>query len=293
MEDKYNLKKEKFVNDINDTLQNFCSTLLLKNSKVSEAVEYSLLSQGKRVRGCLVLAFAELAGGNYNIALKFAAAVEMVHAYSLIHDDLPCMDDDDLRRGQPSCHIKFGEAVALLAGDALLTMAFEVLSSTNFSEEHCLKAILKLSGSIGPRGMILGQEFDLAFEGKQANITELLTIHKNKTGALISASMELGYYSAKEEAPKQAHMFIDKLGLVFQMVDDALDVSQTSQQLGKPAKSDISNKKSTFITLYGIDETARQVNLLADEMLSILQQLYNGKAVFLELFTQELTMRTK
>ena len=293
METSYKKQRNEYVEKIEKSLHLSCDKYLQEGSAVSEAARYSLLSPGKRVRGCLVLAFTDVVGGMHEAALEFATAVEMIHAYSLIHDDLPCMDDDDLRRGKPSCHIQFGEDIALLAGDALLTLAFEVIANTKASDNCRVKAISAISRAIGTKGMIFGQELDMKFEEKVAMYEELIAIHDNKTGALIKACMELGYITAEKEVPPLAYAFIEKLGLVYQMLDDLLDISQTTSQLGKPAKSDLENEKTTFISLIGEDETKKQIDIKTLEMLSELKELYGSRAIFLESFTKELAERTK
>ena len=293
MEATYDKQQEKYLKEIEVALHSACNKYLQEDSTVSEAVRYSLLSPGKRVRGSLVLAFADVENGLHEVALEFAVAIEMVHAYSLIHDDLPCMDNDDLRRGRPSCHIQFGEDVALLAGDALLTLAFEVMANAKISDSYKIKAIRTVSREIGTKGMIFGQELDMEFEGKTAKFEDLITIHKNKTGALIKVCMELGYITAEKDAPQIAYELMDKLGLVYQMVDDLLDISQTTCQLGKPAKSDLENEKTTFISLIGEIETKRQIEAITIEMLKKIKELYGNNATVLEGFIKQLSARTK
>lgn len=205
-------------------------------SKVSEAAAYSLLNGGKRVRGVLTLAVCDMLGGDLRIAAEFAAAVEMVHAYSLVHDDLPCMDDSPLRRGKPSTHIAFGETTALLAGDLLLTQAFECLAQAGASPENAIKAVGCLAKAAGAKGMVYGQELDLKHEMLPASIQDLYQIHRNKTGALLSAAAVLGILAAgKSELSEYTVVeYADRLGLVFQIVDDVLDVTSDEASLGKP-----------------------------------------------------------
>ena len=231
--------------------------------KVSEAMAYSLLGGGKRVRGCLVLAMCELCGGDPESALPIACAVEMVHAYSLIHDDLPCMDNDTLRRGKPTCHIQFDEATALLAGDALLTHAFSAVNSAYFNgtlpADTALRCISQLARAAGVEGMIGGQMIDIAHDS-QPMMPELLEeMHAMKTGALIRASAVMGCLAAG--APRdivlQADLYAARIGLAFQIVDDILDATGDSSTLGK-STSDAQNHKTTYVTLYG-EENAREM----------------------------------
>ena len=234
-------------------LETLCETYLPEDSQVCQAARYSLLGGGKRVRAVLVLAACDLLGGDLEAASWLAGAVEMVHAYSLIHDDLPCMDDDDLRRGRPSCHKAFDEANALLAGDALLPTAFEVIGDAPLPPEARARAVQALARGAGARGMVLGQELDLAWEGRAADEAALRRIHRHKTGALINAAVQLGAAAAGagEEACQALERFAYGIGLVFQIVDDVLDVVSTPEQLGKPIGSDKENEKTTFATLYG------------------------------------------
>ena len=231
--------------------------------KVSEAMAYSLLGGGKRIRGCLVLAMCELCGGDPESALPIACAVEMVHAYSLIHDDLPCMDNDTLRRGKPTCHIQFDEATALLAGDALLTHAFTAVNSAYFNgtlpADTVLRCISQLARAAGVEGMIGGQMIDIAHDSQPMTPELLEEMHAMKTGALIRASAVMGCLAAG--APRdivlQADLYAARIGLAFQVVDDILDATGDSSTLGK-STSDAQNHKTTYVTLYG-EENAREM----------------------------------
>ena len=240
-------------------LQALCETYLPETSQVCRAARYSLMAGGKRVRAVLVLAVCDMLGGDVEAASWLAGAVEMLHAYSLIHDDLPCMDDDDFRRGRPSCHKQFDEATALLAGDALLTTAFEVIGDAPLSAQARAEATQALARGAGARGMVLGQELDLAWEGKPASDEVLRNIHRHKTGALINAAVQMGAVAAgADTAQRQAlETFAYGLGLVFQIVDDVLDVTSTSEELGKPVGSDAENQKTTFATMYGPEGAQR------------------------------------
>lgn len=261
---------------------------------VVDAMKYASMGAGKRLRAAILLEFCTLHQGEINQALPFACAVEMVHAYSLIHDDLPCMDDDDLRRGKPSCHVKFGEATALLAGDALLTNAFYVMSTSDCNDTMVVKAIAELSQKAGYNGMIGGQVLDLIAEKKEISAEELKTIHLLKTSALISAAGKIGCLvaNASEEDIKIAEQYCTALGLAFQITDDILDCIGTEEQLGKPIGSDTKNQKTTYITLYGIDK-AKQMAVSLTEQAKTYLAPYGNKAKFLLDLADYLILRNK
>ena len=222
---------------------------------VSEAMRYSLLCGGKRIRPCLVLEFCRLCGGEDAAAMPFAAAVEMIHTYSLIHDDLPCMDDDDLRRGKPSCHVQFGYANALLAGDGLLTLAFSTLAKAPLPPERIAEAVSVLADAAGHLGMIGGQTMDLQNENKDVTLETLRRTDTLKTVELIRAACLLGCIAAGagENERRAAGQYAAGLGLAFQIVDDILDVTSDTATLGKPVGSDAEQHKNTYVTLCGLD----------------------------------------
>lgn len=255
---------------IEAALPQYLSPVTLPQGKVCEAMAYSLLDGGKRIRGCLTLAMCELCGGEVQSALPLACAIEMVHAYSLIHDDLPCMDNDDLRRGKPSCHIKFGEGTALLAGDALLTHAFSAASDAYFNgtlpAETVLRCVNQLSRAAGVEGMIGGQVIDTAPEEVPMTPEQLEAMHSMKTGALIRSAAVLGCLAAgaPRDVVMQADLYAAKIGLAFQIVDDILDATEESEKLGK-STSDADNNKTTYITLYGVEKAREMVRRLVLE----------------------------
>ncbi len=267
-----------YIEMINDALDTYIITTGEQYDIVKEAMNYSLRAGGKRIRGILVLEFCKMNGGDICKALPFACAIEMIHCYSLIHDDLPCMDDDDLRRGKPSCHKQFGEANALLAGDALLTLAFQVISSDStantLSDSICLRAVKILAVNAGVDGMVGGQVMDLINEGHQVDEQTLFQTHMKKTGALIQASCMIGSIcaNANVEIVEKSKNFGQNLGLAFQIIDDILDVVGNEKTLGKPLNSDSENKKTTFVTLYGLksakgiasETTQRAIDILED-----------------------------
>lgn len=232
-----------------------------------DAMKYSLMNGGKRIRPVLTLEFCRMCGGDVRRALAFACAVEMIHTYSLIHDDLPCMDNDAMRRGKPSCHVAYGESYALLAGDALLTYAFEYALSSDLaaSDPGCAMQVLRILASCaGISGMVAGQVIDLKSEGKNVSLDTLHTMDSLKTGALIKAAALMGVVIGKgsDEQKKAAADYAECLGQAFQIVDDILDVTADEAVLGKPVGSDKESEKSTYVTLLGLDESQR----IADEL---------------------------
>lgn len=257
------------------------------------AMAYSLLSGGKRIRPVLTLAVCRLFGGDENKALPLACGLEMVHTYSLIHDDLPCMDDDDLRRGKPTNHKVYGEAVAVLAGDALLTAAFETLASAGLSAGAVVRAVFCLSRAAGPAGMVGGQVLDLLGEGKRLSYGEIEAIQRLKTGCMIEAAARLGAIAA-DSTPEQeeaAAAYARNLGLAFQIRDDLLDVLGDEATFGKPIGSDEANEKSTFVTLLGTEACQRKVEELTRAAVDCLSP-YEGRD-FLCALAQTLAEREK
>ncbi len=237
--------------------------------RIQEAMEYSLLAGGKRIRPMLVLESCRLCDGDVEKALPFACAIEMVHTYSLIHDDLPAMDNDDLRRGRPTSHKVFGEANAILAGDGLLTGAFEVLSTADLPPKQIVSALRCLSQAAGHLGMIGGQVLDLAGENTPQTLEQLTLTQSLKTGALISAACQLGCIAAggtgaQSEALERYAMAV---GRAFQIRDDMLDVISTDVELGKPIGSDLEQNKTTFVTLLGLEACDKLVQELTQTAL--------------------------
>lgn len=263
---------------------------------VADAMRYSIQNGGKRIRPMLTLEFCRVCGGDPKAALPFACAVEMIHTYSLIHDDLPCMDDDDLRRGKPSCHKQFGESYALLAGDGLLTLAFETLTkATAVAPSDIVRAVCVLSNLAGINGMIGGQVIDLLSEEKQVDYDTLHCIDKLKTGALIKSAALLGCIAAgvQEEAIlTAAKTYAENIGLAFQVVDDILDVTSDTETLGKPVGSDEKNAKSTFVSLLGLEACKTLADKLTKDAVQALSALPNDTA-FLEAFANQLAVRKK
>lgn len=262
-------------------LQEYCAaTEAYLNSRFTEplpqktlldAMRYSLLAGGKRIRPALALEFCRICGGDWQKKVPFAAAVEMVHTYSLIHDDLPCMDNDDYRRGRLTNHKVYGEAVAVLAGDGQLTAAFDTLSHLTEDGPAALRAVQILSRAAGELGMVGGQVLDMEGENKALSEDEVFTVHSLKTGCLISAACQVGVAAANgSEAQMQAAgEYAAALGLAFQIRDDMLDVLGDAKKLGK--KTHMDENKTTFVTLYGIDECARRIAVENEKAIAALQ----------------------
>lgn len=230
--------------------------------RIYEAMRYSLFAGGKRLRPAIVLLACEMCGGDANQAIPFACAIEMIHTYSLIHDDLPAMDNDKLRRGKPTNHVVYGEGMAILAGDALLNKAFEIIASqTTVSAETAMQALGILATASGTEGMIGGQVIDIENEGKAIDAKTLETLHLLKTGALIRAAGNMGAAVAGADAAtmERVDAYCKNLGIAFQIQDDILDVTGSQQELGKPIGSDAENAKTTYVTLYGIDQAEKLV----------------------------------
>ena len=243
-------KLEEYINQIDTHLHEL---LDCREGLIYDAMKYSLYAGGKRIRPVITLACCEALGGDMKAALSYACAIEMIHAYSLIHDDLPCMDNDDLRRGKPTNHIVFGEATAVLAGDALLNFACEsVLNADNNDVEMQLRALKIMYEASGAEGMIGGQVMDMEAEEKKIDGETITSLHKKKTGALICASAALGAISAGESETLFEN-YAASLGLAFQIRDDILDIEGDIQNIGKPILSDEKNSKTTYVTLYGMD----------------------------------------
>ena len=258
---------------------------------LQDAMEYSLLAGGKRLRPVLVIECCKLCGGDPDKAIPFAAAVEMIHTYSLIHDDLPAMDNDDMRRGRPTNHKVYGEATAILAGDALLTAAFEHLAKADLPAERIVEAVTCLSRCAGAPGMVGGQVLDMAGEGRSLSISELEQLQSLKTGALISAAAQLGCIAAGGSREQHASIvtYAQALGRAFQIRDDMLDEIATAEELGKPIGSDRANEKSTFLTALGLDRCQQQVDRLTNTAVEALSEF--EKPEFLIWLAEEMANR--
>jgi geranylgeranyl diphosphate synthase type II len=297
MEQQYGEKLNHLVAEIEQHLASYVQVTpeTKWQHRVVDAMAYSLEAGGKRIRPVLVLEFCHLCGGNTEKAMAAACALEMVHTFSLIHDDLPEMDDDDSRRGKPSCHKQFDHATALQAGDALLTRAFEVLCTASATPpETTLRLLQILTHATGAAGMVGGQILDMAYETRQdVTLEEQERMCACKTGALIRAACELGCVAAggTEEKQRLAASYGEKLGLAFQIVDDILDVTSTTDVLGKPVGSDAEEHKATFVTLLGLEQAQKTAAALTAEAKELLKQFPDSG--FLLALTEELLNRKK
>ncbi len=291
-----NERLNEYISLINSRLDTLVPGCDFGEDIVHQAMKYSLSIGGKRIRPVLVLEFCRICGGSVEEAIDLACALEMVHTYSLIHDDLPCMDNDDLRRGMPSCHVEFGEEYALLAGDGLLTRAFGIIANSALSRRNplaALNAVSALSYLAGCNGMIGGQVVDLINEDKEATIETLEVLDRLKTGALIKCAALLGCLCAGADEEKTAVCtgYAEKIGHAFQVVDDILDVIGDEKELGKPIGSDAENKKSTYVTLLGLEKSKELADSLTNEALSLIDY-FGSEGDFLKDLAVKLTKRT-
>jgi len=262
---------------INQALKHYVPFLTNYAARVTEAMHYSLFAGGKRLRPILFLAGAEAVGGQAQDYLPAACALECIHTYSLIHDDLPAMDDDDLRRGRPTCHRAFDEATAILAGDGLLTLAFELLTHPDLCAkvpaERLLRVIHLIAKAAGIEGMVGGQMADLLAEGREVSPEELDFIHAHKTGALLTASVQAGAIAAGAETPQEEALkhYGQAIGQAFQIVDDLLDILGDEEVMGKPVGSDEAKGKATYPALYGVEASRAKAVALVEEALAALE----------------------
>ena len=262
---------------------------------IFDSMKYSLEAGGKRIRPVLLLETIKMMGGDCSAGIPFACAVEYIHTYSLIHDDLPAMDDDDLRRGKPTNHRVFGEAVAILAGDGLLNSAFEIMSG-EILKNNCVgsvKAMNVIASCAGVNGMIAGQIVDIESEGRSISYEELRYLHSKKTGALIKASVMAGAYiaGANEEELKAVERYSENIGLAFQITDDILDVTGNTSELGKNTGSDIQNDKSTYVSLFGIEKARLLAQDCLKDAVESLGNFDSQRRLFMEELARFVVMR--
>ncbi|SRR5581483_1963904 len=258
---------------IDRALDHFLPNEKTKPVTIHKAMRYSLFAGGKRLRPILCLAAAEACGGKIDNAMPLACAMECIHTYSLVHDDLPSMDNDDFRRGRATCHKVFGDGIAVLAGDALLTIAFEIVSHAKTPHRYDSSTLLReVAIAAGSRKLIAGQVADLEAEGKKVSRADLRYIHENKTAAILTASVCLGAMSANATAKELAAItkFGRSLGLAFQVIDDILDVTQTSEKLGKSAGKDVAAQKATYPAVIGLDASRLEAKRLTKQAHSAL-----------------------
>ena len=280
---------------VNRALDKFLPKEMTKPATIHKAMRYSIFAGGKRMRPALVLAAAEACGGSIADALPLACAVECIHTYSLIHDDLPAMDNDDFRRGKPTNHKVFGEGIAVLAGDALLTQAFEIaVQAKGWPRYSHRQIVLELAQASGSLQLIAGQVADLEGEGKKITAAELKYIHERKTSALLCCSARFGGMSANC-TPAQLKALTDfgyNVGLAFQIIDDILDITQTSEQLGKTAGKDTAVQKATYPSIVGLEKSRKIAQELTAKAFGALK-IFRGRAVALEALAEFLLKRDK
>ncbi len=274
---------EKLRNEIQQRLLELMEPI--KDSKVKEAMIYSLMAPGKRLRPIIFLNVLRAYKMDYKRYIDIACAIEMIHTYSLIHDDLPGMDNDDLRRGRKTCHKQFDEATAILAGDALLNHAVNVVLNVDMNSDLKVRILNRLYEASGVNGMIYGQALDLHFETTRASLDELKEIHRNKTGELIAVSMQLASLIANEDDYAIWTKMGFDLGLAFQIQDDILDVTSDEETLGKKIGSDLENNKSTYVSLLGIEESQKAVETLFNQCYENLYAMRINHGLILELLT--------
>ena len=278
-------------------LEKACGRFLPEGSEVCRAARYSLMGGGKRIRAVLVLSVCDMLGGSMQAAQHFAAAVEMLHCYSLIHDDLPALDNDDYRRGRLTTHKVYGEAMGVLSGVALLNYAYETMFQAfalTKEQDRVIHALRVVSQKTGIHGMLGGQSVDVENDGKPLEKEMLDYIYRNKTSALIEASMMTGAIlaGANEQEVSAVEKAAGNIGLAFQIQDDILDVTSTAEELGKPVHSDEKNNKVTYVTLFGTEKAAEQVEELSEKAIDLLKSL-NKNNEFLYLLIEKLINRRK
>lgn len=295
---KENYKEYKEL--VDDFLLDYLPHIDTKSNVLYESISYSLSAGGKRLRPILLLAACEFAGGDIKDALPYACALEYIHTYSLIHDDLPSMDNDDLRRGNPTNHKVFGEATAILAGDGLLTTAFEIMTKDMylyFDDLEQLKrrinAAYVIAKNSGVRGMVAGQVSDMESESKDCSSEMIEYIHLNKTGALIVAAIRAGLYlgGASEQVMADFTSYAENLGIAYQIADDILDVKGNTQELGKTTGSDAESKKLTYVSKNGLEISEKKLQELTDNAVKAIEKYYDNAEFFRDLVLQ-LSKRT-
>ena len=284
---------EKYKERIDAALaESFLSAMDLLLAGLADSMRYSLLAGGKRIRPILVLEFCRICGGSVDEAMPIACAIEMLHTYSLIHDDLPCMDNDTLRRGRPTNHIVYGECTATLAGDALQAEAFGTILRASLSAERRANCAACLADAVGLDGMCGGQYLDMLGEGKQLTEEQLDNINSRKTGALLIAACRMGVAAAggSEKQMEAAARYGAAIGAAFQIRDDMLDVISTEAELGKPIGSDAQEKKNTYMALYGEERCAAMVNKLTRQAKDVLRGAFADTA-FLDQLAESMAVR--
>ena len=263
----------KFESVVDEKLNSIFQKLTKNQTTIDKSISYALSNPGKRIRPTLVFLVGDFLGIETPRLESIAGAIELIHTYSLVHDDLPCMDDDDLRRGKPTLHKKFNESTAVLAGDALQTLAFNLILddiNLNISEKHDL--LSDLAKRIGPEGMVLGQNLDIEYEKKNPSFDEIMEMNRLKTGLLIEFSILSPFY-LKGDLTKDWYQLAKNIGISFQLIDDILDLSETTEKIGKTAKKDLKNNKKTIPICFGIDKTMIEVDKFKESTMEICEKL--------------------
>lgn len=292
-----NNRTDEYIAAIEKALFSYLPDTEKKQGKTARAMKHSLSAGGKRIRPLLTLEFCRICGGDIDKAMPTACAIEMFHTFSLIHDDLPCMDDDDMRRGKPSCHKAFGEATALLAGDALAVMPFGIIAESTeknaLPAQTAVRVIAEISSALSTDGMIGGQQLDMDFEADKPDERDLLGMYSMKTGALLKTACVCGCIIAQadKKQTQAAALYAEKLGLAFQIIDDILDVCADENVLGKPTGSDEASGKTTTVTLWGTEKAEAEAQKLTNEAIEALDA-FNDNAYLKEL-TISLLKRNK
>ena len=262
-----------FESVVDEKLNSIFQRLTKNQTIIDKSISYALSNPGKRIRPTLVFLVGDFLGIETPRLESIAGAIELIHTYSLVHDDLPCMDDDDLRRGKPTLHKKFNESTAVLAGDALQTLAFNLIlddKNLNISEKHDL--LSDLAKRIGPEGMVLGQNLDIEYEKKNPSFDEIMEMNRLKTGLLIEFSILSSFY-LKGDLTKDWYQLAKNIGISFQLIDDMLDLSETTEKIGKTAKKDLKNNKKTIPICFGIDKTMIEVDKFKENTMEICEKL--------------------
>ena len=262
-----------FESVVDAKLNSIFQRLTKNQTTIDKSISYALSNPGKRIRPTLVFLVGDFLGIETPRLESIAGAIELIHTYSLVHDDLPCMDDDDLRRGKPTLHKKFNESTAVLAGDALQTLAFNLIlddKNLNISEKHDL--LSDLAKRIGPEGMVLGQNLDIEYEKKNPSFDEIMEMNRLKTGLLIEFSILSPFY-LKGDLTKHWYQLAKNIGISFQLIDDMLDLSETTEKIGKTAKKDLKNNKKTIPICFGIDKTMIEVDKFKESTMEICEKL--------------------
>ena len=267
------LELNNFESLVDKRLNSIFQKLIKNETTIDESISYALSNPGKRIRPTLVFLVGDFLGVEASRLESVAGAIELIHTYSLVHDDLPCMDDDDLRRGKPTLHKKFNESTAVLAGDALQTLAFNLIlddKNLKISEKHDL--LSDLAKRIGPEGMVLGQNLDIEYEKKNPSFDEIMEMNRLKTGLLIEFSILSPFY-LKGDLTKDWYQLAKNIGISFQLIDDMLDLSETTEKIGKTAKKDLKNNKKTIPICFGIDKTMIEVDKFKESTMEICEKL--------------------